>query len=328
MNTTTTRRTRLGVATIALVGTAALAAGCSTPGGSMADQIQPAAHTAAPSTMSTAASTAAAPTVKASAPSGAELTPLFVSDSASSVVDEYPAGVGVRVPVPVALSGVAQPAALAADAAGDLFVVDLNVAVSIMELTPAGTQRTLKTSAVAPLAIAVDTEGNLYVADPATSRVLKIVTSTGQETVLAAGAGFSKPSGVAVDAAGDVYVADTGNNHIVRVTPAGTFSQVVTPALNAPAGVAVGPGGDLYIADTGNDRVIHIPSAGLPTGVGANLDEPTAVAVDNAGNVVIINQGSNNTSVVEVTPTLTQTTLSTHYSTGIAFQPVPAAPAR
>ena len=328
MNTSTSRRARQGLAAIALAGTAILAVGCSAPGGSMANQIQPAAHTATLSPATTAASTATAPAVKDLAPSPAELTPLYVSDSASAVVDKYPAGVGARVPTPLALSGVAQPAALAADAAGDLFVVNLNDAVTIVELTPAGTQRTLKTSAQAPLAIAADMQGNLYVADPPTSRVLKITTSTGQETVFAPGAGFNKPSGVAVDAAGDVYVADTGNNRIVRVTPAGTFTQVVTPTLNAPAGVAVGSGTDLYIADTGNDRVIHIPPAGPATTIGANLDEPTAVAVDAAGNVAIINQGSNNTSVIEVTPTLTQTTLSTQYCTGIAFQPVPVTPTR
>ena len=117
-------------------------------------------------------------------------------------------------------------------------------------------------------------------------------------------------------------------NRVVRVSPTGAFSTVATPALNGPSGVAVGSAGDLYIADTGNDRVIHIPPAGPATTIGANLDEPTAVAADDAGNVAIINQGSNNTSVVEVTPTLTQTTLSTHYSTGIAFQPVPAGPAQ
>ena len=328
MNTTTSRRARLGLAAIAMAGTAVLAVGCSAPGGSMADQIQPAAHTATPSPASAAASPATAPAVKDLAPSQAGLTPLYVSDSASAVVDKYPAGVGARVPAPLALSGVAQPAALAADASGDLFVVDLNNAVSIVEFTPAGTQRTLKTSAVAPLAIAVDNQDNLYVADPPTSRVLEIDTSTGQETVFAAGAGFNKPGGVAVDTAGDVYVADTGNNRVVRVSPTGAFSTVATPALNGPSGVAVGSAGDLYIADTGNDRVIHIPPAGPATTIGANLDEPTAVAADDAGNVAIINQGSNNTSVVEVTPTLTQTTLSTHYSTGIAFQPVPAGPAQ
>jgi sugar lactone lactonase YvrE len=99
----------------------------------------------------------------------------------------------------------------------------------------------------------------------------------------ATSAQLSSPLGVAVDAAGNLYIADTNNNRIRKVsggvitTVAGNgtagFSGDSGPAtsiqLNAPSGVAVDTAGNLYIADTNNNRVRKV-SDGIITTVAGN----------------------------------------------------------
>src|SRR5262245_57730445 len=75
---------------------------------------------------------------------------------------------------------------------------------------------------------------------------------------------------LAVDRAGNLYIPDVVNNRIRRVTPDGiirTFAGTGTvgfsgdggPAtsadLNSPSAVAVDPAGNVYIADTFNNRI-------------------------------------------------------------------------
>ena len=138
------------------------------------------------------------------------------------------------------------------------------------------------------------------------------------------------PQGVAVDSSGDVYIADTGNNDVEEIT--GTTLTVIagsaagtqgspTPGaaansdLNHPTGLAVDGNGNLYIADTGNDEVEKVTlggtlsifagtgSANFPTAgpaTASDLDLPTGVATDGAGNVYIADNGDGDTE--EVTP--------------------------
>ena len=76
------------------------------------------------------------------------------------------------------------------------------------------------------------------------------------------------PVGLAVDKAGNVYIADHYSQRVRRVDTAGTIDTVAgtgdpgyggdgRPALlaqlNFPSGVAVDMAGNLYIADSGND---------------------------------------------------------------------------
>jgi uncharacterized protein (TIGR03437 family) len=158
-----------------------------------------------------------------------------------------------------------------------------------------------------PWGVAVDSAGNLYIADTRNNRIRKV--SNGVMTTLAGNgtAGFSGdngpasnaqlngPLGVAVDAAGNLYIADSSNYRIRMVSngviatvagsgltsPAGGggFSGDYGPAtsaqLNIPSGVAVDSAGNLYIADTGNDRIRVL----IPSG---QASSPSIAAVTNA----------------------------------------------
>jgi uncharacterized protein (TIGR03437 family) len=178
-----------------------------------------------------------------------------------------------------------------------------------------------------PDAVALDSAGNLYIADGLNYRLREvsngvITTVAGNGTP-----GFSgdngpatsaqlQPSGVAVDSAGNLYIADSNNCRVRKVsngvitTVAGDgtpgFGGDNGPATSAwlfyPGGLAVDSAGNLYIADSANFRIRRISNGVITTVAGngtqgfsgdngpatsAQLNGPSGVAVDSAGNLYI-----------------------------------------
>ena len=143
-----------------------------------------------------------------------------------------------------------------------------------------------------PGGIALDAAGNLFVADTGHCRVLVVPARSGlldglrvragRAATLAGGscagpAALGHPSAVAVDAAGDVFVAEAtaqrvqevraGSRAVVTVAGTGIAglsgdgAAAATSELNQPTGVAVDAAGDVFIADTANCRVAVVPAA-------------------------------------------------------------------
>ena len=144
-----------------------------------------------------------------------------------------------------------------------------------------------------PNALTLDSFGNMYIADAANEVVREIAAGTGVITTIAGnnaeGYGFSgdggpattaqlsQPADVAVDASGNLYIADSNNNR-VRVVSGGiinTFAgngstgyagdgALATAAnLNGPSGVAVDAAGDVLIADSQNNLIRLVDGAGI-----------------------------------------------------------------
>jgi sugar lactone lactonase YvrE len=99
-------------------------------------------------------------------------------------------------------------------------------------------------------------------------------STTGFADGVATAARFSLPFGVAVDAAGNVYVADAGNHRIRKISPAGAVSTLAgstqgfvdgsgtAAQFNNPTAVAVDAAGNVYVADRSNHRIRKISPAG------------------------------------------------------------------
>jgi hypothetical protein len=141
-----------------------------------------------------------------------------------------------------------------------------------------------------PSDVALDGAGDLFITDLANSVVREVspagVMSTfaGDGTVGATGDGgpataakFSVPYAVVADGTGDVFIADSGNN-VVRKVTAGTITRFAgnytaglsgdggpasSAQLHNPSALAIDSAGNLYIADTWNSRVRKVTPGGV-----------------------------------------------------------------
>jgi hypothetical protein len=173
-----------------------------------------------------------------------------------------------------------------------------------------------------PTSAALDKAGNLFFIDA--TRIRK-VSSNGTITTVAGATDLTPGTrGIVVDGAGNLLVADGANHRIRKISPDGTLTIIAgsgTPGfsgdggpataaqLNFPAALALDAAGNLLIADNGNHRIRKMTVSGLMStvagtgvsgfggdggpAVSATIRQPTGVAVDGAGNLLIVDIGNN-----------------------------------
>lgn len=203
------------------------------------------------------------------------------------------------------------PAGLAIDASGNIFVAD-NANNAIREISPAGVVTTFagSTSGTSgttnatgtsarfrnPAGIAFDGSGNLYVADYSNNEIRKITTAgvvttfagsssgtSGYTNATGTSARFKTPAGLVFDSSGNLYVTDLGNNAVRKVTP----SAVVTTFAGSTSGTA------------GSTNA---------TGTSARFSAPAGIVIDGAGNLYVGENGNND--LREITPAAVVTLLA------------------
>src|SRR5690349_90404 len=210
-------------------------------------------------------------------------------------------GVNGSTDGPGAVARFSNPADLAIDNAGNLYVADnLNstirkivlgsstrdITVSTFAGTPGVIGSNNGTGAAAsfngPYGLSVDGAGNIYVADTFNHTIRKI-TSTRVVTTLAGTAGvygaadgtgsaarFNTPTDITVNSAGTLlYVADYGNNEIRKITSTRVVSTLAGSVNNPPGGAG-------YVDGTGR---------------AARFSEPNGIAV--AGTTVYVSDANN-----------------------------------
>jgi len=262
---------------------------------------------------------------------------LYIADPGNGMVVRV-SSAGVLTPVagngssaysgdggPAIHASLAQPQAVALDAAGNLYIADNQ---RVRKVTPNGIIATIAgggsggdggPAISADLGwvtrVAADMAGNVYVSGTTSGRIRKITPAGTINTVMDS---LSFPGGMAVDAAGNLYFAETGLNRVRKVSPSGAITTVAGPGLgglgdggpataaklNQPQDVSLDAAGNLYIADAINHRIRKVTTDGIistvagrdsmygPDGdggpaTGAWIANPQAVVVDAAGNLYI-----------------------------------------
>jgi hypothetical protein len=202
-------------------------------------------------------------------------------------------------------------AGVAADGAGDLFIAD-QFNQEIREVNTGGSISTVAGDRIAgysgnggpatsaeldyPAGVAVDAAGDLFIADTHNQVIREVLHANGEILTVAGNgtAGYSgdggkatsaelfDPAGVAVDGAGDVFIADSYNSVVRKVNTSGIISTIAGTGLagysgdgklatkaelNTPTGVAVDRAGDLFIADQYNNVVREVNTSGIITTV-------------------------------------------------------------
>ena len=149
-----------------------------------------------------------------------------------------------------------------------------------------------------PSSVAVDGEGRIHFAELHSNRIarvnadgrLQLIAGTGLPGAGADGpeatrSALSNPTHIAFDRGGNLLVVELGNHRVRRITPTGAVSTVAgtgTPGfsgdgarataaqLNQPTAVAVDAAGNLFIADMGNHRVRRVAVDGTISTVAGN----------------------------------------------------------
>ena len=209
-------------------------------------------------------------------------------------------------------NGLNGPAGIAIDGAGNLFVTTLGNGNAIVEITPAGMQRTIPCCAgLSPnslnraFSVAVDSYDNLYVGDFGNNRVVRLsaagkISEFVSSTDVLDGQTLYAPSTSVVDAKGNVYIADYSRGRVLQLSPSGQVLRVVSGLPGGPDTVAIDGAGDWYTtlpmyavcATCAQGYILE----NAPSGQGLALlngDNPTGIAVDGSGNIFYTGGPSN-----------------------------------
>ena len=246
---------------------------------------------------------------------------LFIADAGNNVVREVtPAGVIATVAGdgsagyggdggPATAASMDNPAGVAVDAAGDLFIADENNAC-VREVTPDGTIHTIATTTgtdgqTGPTGVAVDGSGDLFIADNYGEAVYEMVPG-GSLTDIADGSApfyLTAPSDVVLDGAGDLYIVDYGTNLISRIgglpvtvepvtssnlqaalneRPQGGSAGSVTLQTPSPAlvGSALQAVNGLSSPPSGTTDTVTLDLGGTTASPATPIDAPAGVQVD------------------------------------------------
>ncbi len=140
----------------------------------------------------------------------------------------------------------------------------------------------------APEGISIGSNNNLLIADTKNHRIREVLLATGNVNTIAGG-------------------AHEQDNPFCFGTFSGDGGLATQAGLNEPHDVLQAANGTIYIADTGNHRIRRIRSGTIDTiagtgfpgstgdgqvAVGATLNDPTRLAFDRDGNLLILDEGS------------------------------------
>ena len=148
-------------------------------------------------------------------------------------------------------ASIPNPLAIAADAAGDVFVASFTGSTSIYEIRAAGGPPVLAASGIANpiLSLAVAPDGTLYAAAAFAGNVTYAVTPAGGVSVVSALSG--ETTNVAVDAAGNVFAAEPIAHVVQQMSPGGALLNLPiapTGVGSVPVLLAIG-GSSLFMWD-------------------------------------------------------------------------------
>ncbi len=183
-----------------------------------------------------------------------------------------------------------------------------------------------------PWGITVDGAGDVFVSDATSDTIRELTSSDGTTWMVTTIAGmpgvvgfadgtnsdarFNTPDGLAVDGAGNIFVADEFNSRIRAIIPMDT-NWVVTTIWwtgnngQGPSGVAVDSHDNVYVAGQNVPVIYKLTASGTNwlatkiagvssigaisdgTGIAVRFSSPHGIAVDETGNVFVVDAISN-----------------------------------
>jgi len=209
--------------------------------------------------------------------------------------------------------GLSQPAGLAIDSGGDVWVANNISPGTVTVFAPDG--RLLSPVAGytgggldGPIGVAIDQNDNVWIANWAQGSGKSVTELASDGTPVSGssgyvGGGMDGPIAVAITASGAAWVANYSNASLTKLTALGTASGPLKGGgINFPTNLALDAGGNVWTANQGGDSVSELDTNGTPVSAsgyaGGGLAQPTGIAIDESGNVHVANFGSSSLSIL------------------------------
>lgn len=207
-----------------------------------------------------------------------------------------------------------QPLGLALDTYGNMYVGEMGSQM-MRKITTDGNVLATPVAIGYPEGMAVNSAGEVYISDQMGAIIKKVATNGSVTNFVGGGgsyqdgtgaaAGFSQLRKLVMDANNNIYATDSGNQNIRKITPAGVVTTFANGFI-APIGLAIDPLGNFYVADYSAHVIKKVTPAGVVSvfagsgiggvvdgiGTGAQLKNPNAIALDNSGNLIVLQNGA------------------------------------
>lgn len=137
------------------------------------------------------------------------------------------------------------PAALAADASGDVWVVNKS-GNTVTELSHSGAPISTGLGYVGslnlPSAIAIDAGGGAWVTNSGNNTVSRLSSSGGLVGTPYSGGGLNLPAGISLDSSGNAWVSNSGNASVTEINSSGSpLTNYMATGITGPLGIGVSP---------------------------------------------------------------------------------------
>lgn len=197
-------------------------------------------------------------------------------------------------------SGLHSPRGLTFDAAGNLYVANINNS-TINKITPDGTVSLFASGNGLdfPYALTADVSGSLYASNLGNNTISRI---TPDGTVSLFATGMNRAHGLDFGSDGNLYASNFEDATVLRIDSTGTTSLfAVGSGLSNPVGIAA-VGSRLFVANSRNDSISLLDSTGSVSlfAAGGGLSFPVGLTADSAGNLFAANFNGYNLS--KITP--------------------------
>ena len=153
---------------------------------------------------------------------------------------------------------------------------------------------------LSPSGVAIDAGGNAWVTNEAGFSVVKLpsFTSSFATTTYSSG-GLVSPRGISIDRSGNIWIANTGANTVVKLNSSGVAQSGsgYTTDISVPVAISNDSAGNAWVANYGGNSITELGTTGTPSGASpitgsGSISEPTSVALDSTGRVVVANAGT------------------------------------